>query len=835
MIKKTIIRVIVIVLVFFGSFACFSRLMNSDNIDKTMKLADCTLPVISAYCGDEQINYMSGYTKQMQGQYMRDTITPLDSENKLDIQINTFGETIQSVGFEVRSLDTQRLIEDSVVDDFEATNEDKRVRLNIQDLLSDNTEYLLIVKLSTQKHENVYYYTRIVKSSEYYPEEKMKFALNFNEKTFEKSEDIVSNLESNSSGDNSNFNFVNINSSFSQVTYGDLNIQKTGTMQVQLQELNSQTAVIVLKYTAQAQNDAGENEEYNMREFYRVRYTKDRMYLLEFERTMDEIFDENNKVYYSKALSLGIANSDVEYMSNSEGSIVSFVQQGNIYSYDSSSNTISKIYGFSGGDDIRYNNQDHDVKIISVDESGSTDFIVTGYMARGTHEGQTGVAIFHYDSVINGVEEKLFIESDKSYQVLRSEIGDLAYISTKGVLYIGFSEDVYEISLESEQYDILVDGSENGEFVVSKDNVYMAWQQESSDFEATNLNVLDFDNGTVNTITTDENERIKPIGFMGHDIVYGVARVSDIQAGGNSVFPMYKVIIQNEKNEIIKEYQPSGVFITSGKIVDNMIELDRMSFDGNSYQTADSDQIVHSIKEEDSKVTLASITTDKKKKEFQLQFGRELKEKMPTCLYPKLVIYDKKEDMKLDIVHETPVYYVYAKGNLDNIYTNAVLAVSRASDIAGTVVTENQTCIYERTKKTDKLQLDKLPTVSVSDKMDSLTACVEAVCEYYQLSVDVSSEVAAGKPPLDVLKYALGQERVVDLTGQSLDNVLYMVSSGYPVIVKNGDNSYGVIAGYNALNTILMNPSENKTGFVGMEDSRKMFSGAGNVFIGCIR
>ena len=43
------------------------------------------------------------------------------------------------------------------------------------------------------------------------------------------------------------------------------------------------------------------------------------------------------------------------------------------------------------------------------------------------------------------------------------------------MLYIGFSEDVYEISLESEQYDILVDGSENGEFVVSKDNVYMAW------------------------------------------------------------------------------------------------------------------------------------------------------------------------------------------------------------------------------------------------------------------------------------------------------------------------------------------------------------------------
>ncbi len=835
MIKKTILRVVVIVLVFIGSFALFSRLMNSDNVDKTIKLADCHLPTVSAFYGEEKINNMFGYVNEMKGQYMRDTITPLGLDNKLDIQIQTYGEEIKAVGFEVRSLNTKRLIEDSEVENFQAGSEDINLKLNIQDLLADNTEYLLIIKLSTERFENINYYTRIVKSGQYNVSEKLSFALNFHKKTFEKSEEIVANLESSSLGDNSSYNFVNIHSSFSQVTFGNLDIHKIGTTQTQIQELNPQTAVIVLKYQAEVKNNVGETETYNMREFYRVRYTKDRMYLLEFERTMDEVFNENNKVYYAKALSLGISDDKVEYMSNGDGSIVSFVQQGNLYTYNCKSNTISKVYGFSGGNDIRYNNNEHDIKIVSVDESGSTDFIVTGYMVRGSHEGQTGVAVFHYDSIINAVEEKLFIKSDKSYPVLKSEIGDLAYMSAKGVLYISFAEDVYEISMESRRYGILVDGSENGDFVVSDNNVYMAWQTESSEFDCKSLNIINFDKGSKKVIEAADNERIKPIGFVGNDLIYGLARVSDIEAGGHSVFPMYKIIILNERNEVIKEYEPSGMFITAGKIKENMVDLERMSFNGSNYQLAIGDQIVHSKKDEDVKVVLGSVTTEGKKKEYQLQFNSPLKEKMPTSLYPKLVIYENKKDMDFDIAHENPLFYVYARGELDSIYNNAVVAFSKADEIAGVVVTENQTCVFERTRKYDKYQIEKLPTIAATESMDSLTACVKAICEYYQLSIDVVSEVSNGKSALDVLKSALGAESMLYLNGQSLSNVLYMVSAGYPVLVKIDANNYGVIVGYNNLNTILMNPVTGKTGYVGMEDSKNMYGQAGNVFIGCVQ
>jgi len=208
---------------------------------------------------------------------------------------------------------------------------------------------------------------------------------------------------------------------------------------------------------------------------------------------------------------------------------------------------------------------------------------------------------------------------------------------------------------------------------------------------------------------------------------------------------------------------------------------------------------------------------------------------MHNALYPKLVVYEEKKDMELAIEHESPLVYVYAKGKLDSIYTNAAIAFNKANDIAGVVITENQNCIFERTRKYDKYQIEKVPATSVSENMDSLAACVKAVCEYYQISVDITAELSEGKSAQDVLKEALGAENVLNLYGQSLDNVLYMVSAGYPVIVKIDANNYGVIVGYNNLNTILMNPLEGKTGYVGIEDSRNMYSQAGNIFIGCVQ
>ena len=49
-----------------------------------------------------------------------------------------------------------------------------------------------------------------------------------------------------------------------------------------------------------------------------------------------------------------------------------------------------QVFSFSDseGSDERSRNDQHDVRIISMDDSGSLAFAVYGYMNRGAHEGE---------------------------------------------------------------------------------------------------------------------------------------------------------------------------------------------------------------------------------------------------------------------------------------------------------------------------------------------------------------------------------------------------------------------------------------------------------------
>ena len=72
---------------------------------------------------------------------------------------------------------------------------------------------------------------------------------------------------------------------------------------------------------------------------------------------------------------------------------------------------------------------------------------------------------------------------------------------------------------------------------------------------------------------------------------------------------------------------------------------------------------------------------------------------------------------------------------------------------------------------------------------------------------------------------------VIDLTGCSLDSVLYEVSAQRPVIAKTGADTSVVIVGYDEYNTWLYDPVKKETYPYGMNDSTDLFQKAGNVFI----
>ena len=148
------------------------------------------------------------------------------------------------------------------------------------------------------------------------------------------------------------------------------------------------------------------------------------------------------------------------------------------------------------------------------------------------------------------------------------------------------------------------------------------------------------------------------------------------------------------------------------------------------------------------------------------------------------------------------IYYVYAKGHLDSMHTSISEAVQRADEQLGVVVNRKQQLIWERgNKKTEcKLDISTFPDVILKGKMN-----------------------------LKKLAKNLDQQ-VLDLTGCTLDSVLYYVSEGTPVLAKTPDGVV-IISGYDQYNTILLKPGEAETYYYGLEESADLFEKAGNQFI----
>jgi len=252
-------------------------------------------------------------------------------------------------------------------------------------------------------------------------------------------------------GDNTTLQFVSLNSSLKQLAWADFNGEQLTTPVPSIKEITDTYNVIVLDYVVTSIGEGGESEYYNVEEYYRVRYTSSRMYLLNFERRMNQIFRGENASFFDNYIELGIRSGNVEYQANETGTTVAFVQEGELWSYNETENTLAKVFSFRGyeGIDNRENYGEHDIKIVRIDEAGSLDYIVYGYMNRGNHEGEVGIEVNHYDSLSNTNEELAFISSDKAYEVMKSELGQMMYVTEGGELYLMVDGSVYGIDLST--------------------------------------------------------------------------------------------------------------------------------------------------------------------------------------------------------------------------------------------------------------------------------------------------------------------------------------------------------------------------------------------------
>ena len=196
----------------------------------------------------------------------------------------------------------------------------------------------------------------------------------------EKNFEIKNYLETNGSNDSTLAN-VNIYSSKKMITWNNLKPKVVSACTPTIKELNIETAAVEQVYYVKAKTDTG-TETYQVKEFYRVRYTTGRIYLLYFQRTMEAVFDPELTSTSQSEFKIGISNEeDLGISSSEDNSKMAFVLNGNLWYYDLHSEKLNQVFSFvqNSTDYIRDYYDQHNIRIINIDNDGNIDFVVYGY------------------------------------------------------------------------------------------------------------------------------------------------------------------------------------------------------------------------------------------------------------------------------------------------------------------------------------------------------------------------------------------------------------------------------------------------------------------------
>ncbi len=830
---KKLIKVLILALVFLASLAGFSLLTPTGNADLTSEMPEATLPVLSLSSYGQKVNELFGYKGEIDPISARDTITPLSEDMMLPVSIRVFENKIEGISYEVRSLDTQRLIENTRVEDFSRKEGEIHTELNIQNLLEDDREYLLTITLLCNGEE-IHYYTRIIRAFDWHVEDSIDFAMNFHTVTFrpERASEIAMYLEPNSEGDNTTLQKVTIHSSMNQVTWGDFQGEVLKDPIPSIKELGSASNVILLNYVVAASGEEGETEFYNVEEYYRLRYStlNDRMYLLDYERTMEEVFRGSGDNLTDTGLLLGIRNGDVSYMTNEDGSIVSFVQDGDLWSYNSSTNQLSLVYSFRGieGFSDRANNREHDIRIIKIDESGSVDFVVYGYMNRGTYEGQTGIGLFHYDRMANTVEEVLFVQSDQTYQLLKETWGQLFYVSEEGYFYMIAEGDFYRIRLADGESAVLRSGQREDSYAVSGDGRYVAFGEKDNE-----IIVMDLEGEKQWQVTGSPSELLRPIGFVESDFVYGIAQRTQEEFGEL----LYKVIIMDKSQTVIKEYEKAGYYITDAYVEDDTVFLERAWMEGNVLTAVEPDAIKSHEIASSRNVQVEMVREGAKQTQVTLKMGKELVKTAPQVLTPKEVVQEEKKVARLDTRPVEGCYYVYARGNVVLSTEKVGEAIDTADVWAGAVLDGSQRYIWRRGRDASMSMAAEIPLgqEELSESAGNMERCLKALLKYEGINLDVASLLASGQEPEQILADAMPEALVLNLHGLTVSQALYYVNQSCPVLALGEGQEPVLIVGYDERNLVLYYPETNSTARMGLNDSEEYFAEAGGFFVSYLK
>lgn len=841
---KHIYRILILVFVFVASLWYFSQDIKEVvfDIDNTTTMAEVTFPMVRIRAEGEIINRLHGYSSNLDANLVWEGVTPLSTDQTFELLIQQEAYDIKKVNYEIREFVDNKLIESDSVSVFDMENQEKVVRVKIKEALNKDKEYALKITLITSESKKMYFYQRVKQVTNSQINEKLTFVREFHSAIFDKdnADWIKDRLEPKPKKDNSSLANVNINSSFDVITWGELKPKILTMVVPTITEINTSFASVELDYMVEAEI-AGMKELFRVNEFYRIQYTRGKAYLLKYERNMNSFFDINLASKSKSQLKLGITTDEsLPYVLSVDEKKMAFVRNRELWYYNLVENRLVRVFSFrqEKTDYLRDFNNRHEIQVIDMDAEGNIHFLVYGYMNRGQYEGKVGVILYEYMVSEDRIEEKVYIPVDEPFDTLRESMGHWAYVNAYDEFYFQMYNHIYSYSLITKQMKEIAKGVGKEQLVFLKNKGYIAWQTEADPQQSTTIKILQLDTGEEKSIVAPQGYRIKLLDMIDSNLVYGFAMVDDITQvmDGSTVVALSKVEIASFDTKVLKSYSNEGYFVTGVSVSGNIIQMDlveQVMIGGRvTYAPTAPDYIMNQVKVEKKFLEVVHRVTDEALTEYYVSLPSWFQlNAIPKIQYTVNTIITEDPTLRLPYsTQPTFEYYAYMMGDLIGTYKELSDAIAMVRDGAGVVLDSQRRLVWEQGVRGSQSIISSYENTTTTPSNETLRTTVSLLFKTMGKNLGPSQIDLSNYSVYDIIKQN-GQGVALRLTGASLDDVLYYVSKGSPVLAMVDGQNAILIYGYDTFNIHVIDPKLGRSKKIGLQDSKELFEKAGNIFI----
>ncbi len=839
---KYTVKILILLSVFIGAIYFFGSNMDEAMFGavKTATMSEAELPTMELQSDGVTVNKLYGYTSAIDMFSARENLIAVEAEQVVELLIDENKTDVRKLHYEVLDVNTKEEIAKDTINAFDRVEEKKKARIKIANKMESGKEYAVEIMLVDSESRRIYYYFRVkyYENSEF--AEKVTFIRNISEWAREKNHNaVIPYLESTYRGEGSTYAFVDIKDSYYMVCWGDLQPKLLTDPVLNISEVYSNIAVGTLDYMVELETATGV-EQYYVEEKFRVIVSGASKHLLNYERSMEAVFDETLASLSQNQFKLGITNdTDIELLTNSDASMLAFVRNKELWHYNMAENTLSKVFSFRNENEPEQglSADQYDVRILKHYENGDISFMVYGYMGRGEYEGKTGILLYRYYRGEERIEEQLYLPVSESYQKIKEELGSFSYMNDYDVFFFMAYRTMYSYNLITKELSVIADNAVESSVAFFRESGYVVWQEDGY----TNIKLLHLESGERKVLPAAEGEFIRVLGKINENIICGYGLLEDcmVIGDGSLLYPAYEVKILNEYLEEKKSYRKEGCYVAEAEVTPNSIRLRRVEKTSKGgYEEVSDDYILNSMEEEKRPVTLVKRITELTFAEYYIDLPStyEMKEIPVPETVPYTLISEDTTVRVSALENEAEEYMVYSFGNIVDISQNCAEAVQLAdrAAVVGTVIDEEGRVIWERGIKYSAYYLEELTgSPTKSSGLTSRQEAVRMMAAYMDLEIDVTG-FGEEQSVKEFLENKTGR-RMYILTGATLDEVLYFVFRGAPVYAMKNRTEAVVLTGYSAGGVTVYEPSTGKYKVYSLRDAEELFENAGNIFVSYVK